>query len=478
MPQNEELFEERALKKLKSPEMLDQSVNFVSTPVKLSIIGLASLASFGFIWSIFGRVPEQVVGQSIFLDMVSTYEIQTTTPGIVIFNLPLFATEDELSSKDFPSLNLNHYFKDVQYFANTSKTYSLPTVESDQALDVALDSYSRLDDKRLNALFSTSMNLLQTATSGGFGARKSPSKLSARPLQSTSTVAFVINADALQKVVASFVTLQKTHHDYKTTLEQNNRLIGLAEMNKKYLKSSLDATKKAYDIGVVARLSIESSINDLAQADSSIVNSKGQIREAANNFVEAHAQFASALISFVRGGSVGSPSNDMVLEALSINNGDYVPAGTRIAVGERKLSSMQNPSTIRVFFENSDGQRVSPGQLAIVTPSIVQRAEYGGIIGHVITRPIPLLSSGELESMSTYEGFNKSMLDRFKAPVSVTVKLDRDPQGDYKWSGNLTPPYSIRNGTTASANITTQNKPPIQYLVPLFRTLTGGGKDN
>ena len=478
MPQNEELFEERALKKLKSPEMLDQSVNFISAPVKLAILGLAGLASFGFVWSIFGRVPEQVVGQSIFLDLVNTYEIQTSTPGIVIYNIPLFSTENESSSKEFGSVNLNKYFQDVEYFANASRMFSPSIIDSDNALDVALDSYSRLNDKRINTLLSTSMHLLQTATRGGYGARKPPSKLSSRPLNSTSTVAFVINADALQNVVASFATLQKTYHDYKTALEQNNRLIDLAKMNKTYLRSNLDAAKKAYDIGVVSRLSIESSINSLAQAETSIVNSKGQIREAANSFLEANAQFAGALSSFVRGGSVGSPSNNIVLDSLSLNNGDYVPAGTRIAVGERMHSPKQNPSTIRVFFENSDGQRVSPGQLAIVTPSIVQRAEYGGIIGRVTTRPTPLLSSEELESMSTYEGFNKSMLDRFKAPVSVTVKLERDPQGDYKWSGNLTPPYSIRSGTTATANITTYNKPPIQYLVPFVRTLIGGGRDN
>lgn len=478
MPQNEELFEERALKKLKSPEMLDQSVSFVSVPIKLAIISLASLASFGSLWSVFGRVPEQVVGQTIFLDLVDTYEIQTTTPGIVIYNIPLFAIGKQEELRDFGSVNIRNYFADISYFANTSKVLQQSIIKKDDALANALNSYSQIDDIKLSALFSNSLYLLQTATRGGYGARKLPSKLNSLPLSSNSTIAFVINAEALQKAVSSFATLQKSYQDYQTALEQNNRLISLAQRNKKYLESNLEATREAYNIGVVSKLSIESSTNDLAQADGSIVNSKGQIRQAANNFLEAYSQFSIALSSFVRSGSVGSPSNDIILQTLSINNGDYVPAGTRVAVGEKINSVKQKPSTIRVFFENSDGQRISPGQTAIVTPSIVQRSEYGGIVGHVISKPTPLMSSEELEAMSTYEGFNKSMLEQYKAPVSVVVKLDRDKQGNYKWSGNLTPPYKIRSGTTATANITTYNKPPIQYLVPFFRTLMGGGRDN
>ena len=478
MPQNDQLFEERALKKLQSPELLDQSVSFINIPAKLAIVSLASLASFGLLWSIFGRVPEQVVGQTIFLDLVNTYEIQTTTPGLVIYNTSLFSASRQDELKEFGDIDIRKYFNEIAYFASASNELRMSSGSKEQALQSSLRSFEDINESKLNSLFSTSLSLLQSATIGGYGARKPPIKLNALTLNSDSTVAFVINAEELQNAVTAFATLRKSYNDYQTAIQQNARLIDLAHQNKKYLRSNLEATKQAYNIGVVSRLSIESSVNDLAQADSSIVNSKGQISQAANNFLEAYAQFVIALSAFVQNGSVDSPSDNVVLETLSVNNGDYMPAGTRIAVGEKIQSTKQKPSTIRVFFENSDGQRISPGQLAIVTPSIVQRSEYGGIIGHVVSKPAPLMSSQELDAMSTYEGFNKALLDLYKAPVSVIVKLERDPKGNYKWSGNLTPPYLIRHGTTATANITTYNKPPIQYLVPFFRTLTGGGRDH
>ena len=63
------LFEERALKKLQSPELLDESVKFVSAPLKLAIGGLGLATVLALTWAIGGKIPEQVEWSAIISDV-------------------------------------------------------------------------------------------------------------------------------------------------------------------------------------------------------------------------------------------------------------------------------------------------------------------------------------------------------------------------------------------------------------------------
>ena len=80
------LFEERALKKLQSPELLDESVKFVSAPLKLAIGGLGLATVLALTWAIGGKIPEQVEGSAIISDVENIYQLLSSTSGMVIFN--------------------------------------------------------------------------------------------------------------------------------------------------------------------------------------------------------------------------------------------------------------------------------------------------------------------------------------------------------------------------------------------------------
>ena len=117
------------------------------------------------------------------------------------------------------------------------------------------------------------------------------------------------------------------------------------------------------------------------------------------------------------------------------------------------------------------GQKVKIGQDALVTPNIIEKTQYGGIIGKVVSKPKPVISSEQLANMVPYEGFTSYLTNTYEIPVAFQVGLYKTKNGEFKWSGNSIPPYEIREGTTANVSVTTLAKPPISYIIPSIRKI-------
>ncbi|KZR72383.1 MULTISPECIES: TolC family protein [Prochlorococcus] len=492
MPDNA-LFEERALKKLQSPELLDESVSFVPIPLRLAIGGIGLLSVLGLGWSIFGRIPEQVSGMGLIIDRDSVYNLATTASGVLVYNyLPIeggnvdeqrnrrfFKDLSEVSKKINNARDRYQALK-IKEMAIARRSDSIANTNyfGDIDFDKALTFYEEIDRERISEMLEASEHLFQQGLRGGYGARKRPLQSTIEALPKDMPFAFVVNEADLLSSLSKLSQLDEAYRSYKSTYFANSNLIKLANTNINYLKKSLEATRKAYKVGVVSKLSVESGLNDLQQAETKIYQSRLEIKKTESGFRQSLIDFIDQLTAFIENGIITLPDHNLSIDALTANSGQYLQAGTQVGIASQVPTSETDglttaPRIISVYMDNASGQKTSIGQRAIVTPEIIQKSEYGGILGEVISTPTPIMSTEQLDNMFPYEGFNTDLTNAYTVPVSVQVKLLLDEEGNYKWSGNLTPPYPVRSYTVATVSITTLNKAPISYLVPAFKTLLG-----
>ena len=76
-----ELFRQKALEKLRSPEQLDQLLRITSTRSWLALLGVCVIILTAVLWGIYGRLSTKVMGTGIFLNAGGVFEVVATGTG-------------------------------------------------------------------------------------------------------------------------------------------------------------------------------------------------------------------------------------------------------------------------------------------------------------------------------------------------------------------------------------------------------------
>ncbi|HAX79358.1 MAG TPA: NHLP bacteriocin system secretion protein, partial [Cyanobacteria bacterium UBA11372] len=132
-----------------------------------------------------------------------------------------------------------------------------------------------------------------------------------------------------------------------------------------------------------------------------------------------------------------------------------------------------------VYLADKDGKQIKPGMTVQVTPSIVKRERYGGIVGKVTQVSPFLVTNQDMSAIIGNEQLANNIAESVSrsgsAPVQVYVELQQDPNtiSGYKWSSSNGPPLKISSGTTAQVKVQIGQLAPISYVIPIFRSLTG-----
>ena len=126
-------------------------------------------------------------------------------------------------------------------------------------------------------------------------------------------------------------------------------------------------------------------------------------------------------------------------------------------------------------FADKDGQQVKPGMEVQITPSLVKRERFGGILGkvkEVTSFPVTV------QDMTTIIG-NESLAESLmssggRAPVQVFAELDTaSTNSGYKWSSSGGPDIKLSAGTTVQVRVRVGEVVPISYIIPIFKSITG-----
>ena len=208
----------------------------------------------------------------------------------------------------------------------------------------------------------------------------------------------------------------------------------------------------------------------LAQQDlEKTVSQTNQIQEIKRKIAQLEKKVAGE-------SKIVSQYDGKILE-ISVAPGQILSAGMRLGAIEAEDPGAKIISL--VYFADKDGKQIQPGMSVQVTPSVVKRERYGGIIGKV-TRVSPFpVTNQEMSAIIGNENLANNLSESLKAgggaPVQIFAELEENSTNTsgYNWSSSKGPALKITSGTTASVRVQIAEQAPISYVIPIFKSLTG-----
>jgi HlyD family secretion protein len=150
--------------------------------------------------------------------------------------------------------------------------------------------------------------------------------------------------------------------------------------------------------------------------------------------------------------------------------GQVISAGATVVVVEMA----QQPLLVHAFVPAWGGKKVKPGMRVEVTPALVQREEFGYIIGTVrFVSLFPLSEEGMLQLIPDRRTVD--LLTSQGSTFAVEVEIESDPAtpSGYRWSTGRGPDLTMDTGMFCQARVITREQPPITLVVPALRKLFG-----
>ena len=411
------IFRKVALERLSSPEQLDQLMQ-VTSPRRWLALGAVGLLLAGVVfWSVFGSIPTTAQGQGILIRQGGVSDLVATAEGPV--EEILVAVGDVVESGQVVArLEQDELARQIR--EARARLAELETERRDlgrYAVEQRRLGERNLEQERAN--LERSIETLRQET---------------RLLEERLASERELLADGL-------VT--------KQTLLATER-----ELND--VRDALAAQHLSLEALDLDRLEREQQIDQLVEGK------EAQVRDQAAELRELEARLEEESV-------LRSPQAGRVLE-LAVDRGDLVVSGQSVLSLE-----IVSEELIAVLFVPADlGKKVEVGMGARVSPSIVQREEYGFILGEVVqVAEFPSTSRGMMRLLSNQELVESLMADG--PPIQVEVALAQDPEtpSGYRWSSSRGPDLRITSGTLAGGDIVIERERPIQLLVPGLRRQVG-----
>ncbi|ARV62943.1 NHLP bacteriocin system secretion protein [Nostocales cyanobacterium HT-58-2] len=472
------LFRQEALERLSSPERLDQLMQVVNRRAWLPLTTIGSLVVVAVIWSIFGRIPLTVNGQGVLIRPRNVVPFQVASEGqIVTLNLKSgdrIKSGDVLGTIDQPQLR-------QQLQQEQSKLAEL------------LNQNRETDELQRRGIALKRENLVKQRT----------------VLQQNLTTAEKFGPVVLEKSIKS---LAQRRASLQQSLRQSRSLIPTFKRRlevRRYLRREgaitddvLLQSQQEYTENLTKVSDLEAQLKELdrqqTEAESQYVSNRNSIKdinaqiqnldvqaaqleqqdreqsiEKNNKIQTSKRQISQLELELATKSKIVSKYNGRVLE-VAIVPGQTVSAGTRIASIETEDRNSQLISVI--YLADKDGKQIKPGMPVQVTPSMVKRERFGGVMGKVTeVRPFPVTNQ-DMTAIIGNENLASSITQSLGgAPMQIFASLEQDPKtvSGYKWSSSNGPPLQISSGTTAQVRVQVGQQAPISYVIPIFKSLTG-----
>lgn len=167
--------------------------------------------------------------------------------------------------------------------------------------------------------------------------------------------------------------------------------------------------------------------------------------------------------------SVEAPISGTVTE-IAASLGDVLGAGTAVV----RIVSDASEMDALLFVPPSDGKLIKPGLTANVEPTVAKKEEFGTIVSNVRSVSDLPMSTSAIQAML----HNEKLVQRFSAkgaPVAIRADLLEAPgeKERFQWTGGHGPEFEIEQGTLVSATITVRRQRPITLILPFLKSIVG-----
>jgi len=155
---------------------------------------------------------------------------------------------------------------------------------------------------------------------------------------------------------------------------------------------------------------------------------------------------------------------------LNINRGSVIQPGEALVTLDQTGGTVKMEAVIYVPAEQ--GGIVLPGMEAQISPTMVNKEEYGFMLGRVVSvSDYPATAHSMMQTLGNENLV--ALLEGQGAPLMVRIDLipNSSTKSGYKWSSPEGPPMSIHSGTIIQSEVITHRERPINKVIPLLRSV-------
>lgn len=531
--QKEGLFRKESLERLSSPEQLDELMQVVSPRAWLPLTTIGALIVVALIWSIFGKIPINLSGTGVLIQPRRVVQLQSLTQGQV---LELYIKSNSSVKKGQLIATIDQSALRKQLQQQQEKLVQLQGQNRQttqlQRERMALEKQN-LIEQRMNLEKSLqreqiSLDLRQKNLDSLVTLRKNSQKSldeypkTAQDIEEKTWQALQAKENSLNSQIQQYEELlpklkQRSlnmknlldknlitediyltaERDYYNSLTQKSEIetqlkqlrLDRANTQERRLQTrdrirELEGQIKDTDVKI---LNVEreyrqslNMIDDLKtkiqgiQVEEAKINQqeKESLIDKTNNIAEVKRGIAELQKTIEDKSKIFSPYDGKVLE-VAIVTGQVLSAGSRIASLETKKTD--SPLVSIAYFPDKDGKQIKKGMQVQVTPSMVKRERYGGILGEVTEVSLFPVTTEDIATLVGNTELAQSLSGQ-QPRIQVIAKLEKDTTNrinGYKWSSSLGPAITISGGTTTQIRIKVGERRPISYVIPILRSLTG-----
>jgi HlyD family secretion protein len=470
------LFRKEALERSSSPERLDQLMQVVSPKKWLPLAAVGSLVAVGLTWSIVGRVPITVTGQGVLVYPTKVVDLQFPTSGKL---QALNVREGDFVRKGQVLGTIDQAELQKQLELARGKLAQLQEQERN-ASSLQLERHD-LDKKTLQQQRQALLQSLQATQSvtpilrekGLESIRRDRANLQQR-LQTTQELlpTFKKRLDNRQRLLkegaVSDDTVMQARQEYLDSLAK----IDEAESQLKQLDVKEADAQREYLQNLNSSKDLQAQLKELSSKQASqaqqdleaATNRKKEIQEVERNITQLELQLNN-------NSQIISDRSGRILE-LAATPGQILGEGNRIG-----SIAAQEPSAKLVsvgFFPVSDGKKIQKGMKLQITPTLVKRERFGGIVGTVTNvSAFPVTKEGASSLVGNPEVVQGLMSQGPQLQVFAELQPDTSTFSGYRWSSSRGPQLVMSPGTTTSVRVTVEERAPITFVFPILRSWSG-----
>ncbi|MBW4509340.1 MAG: NHLP bacteriocin system secretion protein [Scytonematopsis contorta HA4267-MV1] len=473
-----DMFRQKSIERLSSPERLDQLMKIVSPKSWLPLFAFGSIVAVGLTWSIYGKIPVTVDGKGVLIYPKKVVPLESKTPGQLLA-LNIKVGDMVTKGQVLATIDQSELRKQLQ-----QQQTKLKELDSQNNAVGSLQG-QRLEQEKISMLQQKSslqqrIGQLQAMTPLLKVKNKDSIKQQRIVLRQR-----IQQAQALAPVYQQRWSLRKElskqraiSSDLALSSEQeyiqNQQKISELQSQFKDLEVREAEQEKAYRENISSISDLQSQLKQIDSRQASIAQQdleSSTVRK--REMQEVRREIARLELQLSNNSQIISQHNGRILE-LTVSPGQVVNAGTRLgSINE------QNADTKLVgisYFPVAEGKKVQPGMQIQITPQTVKRERFGGIVGSVTNiSQFPITKEGANNIVGNSELVEGLISKNQEGVMQVFAELEVNsatPTG-YKWSSSTGPVMKISSGTTTTVRVKVEERAPITFLLPILREFSG-----
>jgi HlyD family secretion protein len=411
------IFRKVSLARLSSPEQLDQLLRVATPKSWMALAASALLTSVAVLWGFEGRLPSTADGMGVLVLTGGVLNVVAQGPGLVVsINA---AVGDKVKARQVvariaqPGL-LEKLSAARQALAEAKAEYERQITARQGALKLQLEA---IDRQRQNL----EREITELEQQAAYAAEQIP-----------------VEDDLFAK---GLVTKEQTILARQRLTSIRDQIAG-----RKAQISQAEAQRVAQDV-------------QRGQAES---DGRFRISDLERTLAGMQKEFDIAT-------EVVSPYAGEVIE-LKVYPGGVVAPGSPI------LSIQPNTDQLEalVYVKALQAKKVRAGMAVQISPTSVQREEFGFMIGRVVS-----VSNYPATSAALMRNFQNDMLvgaiekDGPVNEIRVAMEADSAAPSGFKWSSREGPPITVSSGTICVARVVTRLQKPVSMILPLAKEKLG-----